>query len=194
MPQPVQNMTSSYLNLLEAVTAAGVVTAMSDAAKQLHQTVDCEPSSEPKLSTLPSFSIALGRPEASIRILDLVLPSLPSPRKFWTTKLLSRLCEKYSVWSEEKKKDRASEYEKWFDRHKPKCNRTYEGSSQSMEPEAAKRIWGRSLEKNSLVYSVFVGDGDSKSYQQVLHFTRKVCIHETIFLHIKQEYQYTQYI
>ena len=37
-----------------------------------------------------------------------------------------------------------------------------------MEPEAAKRIWGRSLEKNSLVYSVFVGDGDSKSYQQVV--------------------------
>ena len=36
-----------------------------------------------------------------------------------------------------------------------------------MKPEAAKRILGRSLVKNSLVYSVFVGDGDSKSYQQV---------------------------
>ena len=36
MPPSVQNMPSSYLNRLEAVTAAGVVTAMSDAAKQLH--------------------------------------------------------------------------------------------------------------------------------------------------------------
>ena len=33
MPPPVQKMPSSYLNRLEAVTAAGVVTAMSDAAK-----------------------------------------------------------------------------------------------------------------------------------------------------------------
>ena len=38
-----------------------------------------------------------------------------------------------------------------------------------MEPEAAERIWGRSLEKNRLVYSVFVGDGDSKAFQ---HATR----------------------
>ena len=44
MPPPVQNMPFSFLNRLEAVTAAGVVTAMSDAAKQLHQRVDCEPS------------------------------------------------------------------------------------------------------------------------------------------------------
>ena len=36
-----------------------------------------------------------------------------------------------------------------------------------MEPEAAQRIWGRSLEKNSLVYSVFVGDGDSKAFHHV---------------------------
>ena len=33
MPPPVQNMPSSYLNRLGVVTAAGVVTAMSDAAK-----------------------------------------------------------------------------------------------------------------------------------------------------------------
>ena len=36
-----------------------------------------------------------------------------------------------------------------------------------MEPDAAERIWGRSLEKNRLVYSVFVGDGDSKAFQRV---------------------------
>ena len=36
-----------------------------------------------------------------------------------------------------------------------------------MEPEAAQRIWGRSLERNRLVYSVFVGDGNSKAFQRV---------------------------
>ena len=36
-----------------------------------------------------------------------------------------------------------------------------------MEPEAAERIRGRSLEKNRLVYFVFVGDGDSKTFQHV---------------------------
>ena len=36
-----------------------------------------------------------------------------------------------------------------------------------MEPEASERIWGRSLERNRLVYSLFIGDGDSKAFQHV---------------------------
>ena len=36
-----------------------------------------------------------------------------------------------------------------------------------MEPEPAERIWGRRLEKNRLVYSVFVGDRNSKAFQRV---------------------------
>ena len=35
-----------------------------------------------------------------------------------------------------------------------------------MEPEAAVRIWSRSLERN-LVYSVYVGNGDGKGFLQV---------------------------
>ena len=81
--------------------------------------------------------------------------------------ILSRLCEKCSIWTEDKQKDKPSEYEKWLERHKPNCNRNYTGSSQAMEPEAAQRIWGRRLERNRLVYSVFVGDGDSKAFQRV---------------------------
>ena len=37
-----------------------------------------------------------------------------------------------------------------------------------MEPEAAKIIWSRSISKHQLCYSTFFGDGDSKSYQQVV--------------------------
>ena len=36
-----------------------------------------------------------------------------------------------------------------------------------MEPEAAQRIWGQSLERNHLAYTVFVGDGDSKAFHHV---------------------------
>ena len=43
----------------------------------------------------------------------------------------------------------------------------YTGSSKAMEPKAAERIWGRSLERNRLVYSVFVGDGDYKAFHHV---------------------------
>ena len=71
------------------------------------------------------------------------------------------------IRTEEKQKDKPSEYEKWLERHKPNCNRNYTGSSQAMEPEAAERIWDRSLERNRLVYSVFIGDGDSKAFQHV---------------------------
>ena len=49
-----------------------------------------------------------------------------------------------------------------IERHKPNCNKNFTGSSQAMEPEAAERIWSRSLERN-LVYSVYVGDGDGKA-------------------------------
>ena len=44
--------------------------------------------------------------------------------------------------------------------------KNFEGSSQAMEPETARRIWARSLDLG-LVYSIFVGDGDSKAYQAV---------------------------
>ena len=45
--------------------------------------------------------------------------------------------------------------------------KNFSGSSQSMEPEAAKIIWSRSIEKRKLCYTIFIGDGDSKSYSQV---------------------------
>ena len=66
-----------------------------------------------------------------------------------------------------KQKDKPSEFAKWLERHKPNCNRKYTGSSQAMDLEAAERIWGCSLEKHRLVYSRFVGNGDSKGFQHV---------------------------
>ena len=36
-----------------------------------------------------------------------------------------------------------------------------------MEPEGARRIWSRSIEKHNLRYTDFYGDGDSKGYDAV---------------------------
>ena len=59
------------------------------------------------------------------------------------------------------------EYQNWYDSHKAHCNKNFSGSSQSMEPEAAMTIWKRSTENRQLCSTIFIGDGDSKSYQQI---------------------------
>ena len=52
-----------------------------------------------------------------------------------------------------------------------------------MEPEAAKIIWNRSIDKHQLCYSTFFGDGYSKSYQQVVSMDPYplVPIHKEVF-------------
>ena len=129
MPPPVQNMPSSYLNRLEAVTAAGVVTAMSDAAKQLHKTVDCEPSPEPKVINVTVSFDSSWKTRGFYSNIGFGAAISTVTKKVLDYELRSRLCEKCSIWLEEKKNDRASRYEKWFHRHEPKCNRNYKGSS-----------------------------------------------------------------
>ena len=59
-------------------------------------------------------------------------------------------------------------YQRWCESHKHNCLKKFSGSSKTMEPEAATIIWNRSIDKHQLCYSTFVGDGDSKSYQQVV--------------------------
>ena len=55
-----------------------------------------------------------------------------------------------------------NEYQNWYDRHK------ITGFSNSMEPVAVKLIWSSSLEKRKLCCTSFIGNADSKSFQQVL--------------------------
>ena len=55
----------------------------------------------------------------------------------------------------------------WKINHAPDCSKNFDGTSNAMEAECAKRLWGRSIEKHSLRYMTMVSDGDSKSYDQV---------------------------
>ena len=65
------------------------------------------------------------------------------------------------------KVDAPDEYANWRASHE--CPVDYFGSAPNMENVAAKRIFGRSIERNNLRYVDFYGDGDSKGYSAVQH-------------------------
>lgn len=44
------------------------------------------------------------------------------------------------------------------------CKVTYDGPSGGMESAGAVKILGRSVEKHQLMYTSYIGDGDSKAY------------------------------
>lgn len=52
--------------------------------------------------------------------------------------------------------------------HKPKCQKNFNGKSGAMEAEGAVRMWQRSVKKNKMRYTTFIGDGDSSAYKSVI--------------------------
>ena len=55
----------------------------------------------------------------------------------------------------------------WYQEHSPHCTINFEGSFGAMECEAGVEMWLRSIEKNILRYTTFVGDGDSSCFWRV---------------------------
>ena len=66
-----------------------------------------------------------------------------------------------------KKIKSCAEFECWFEQHKAECAINHFGSSASIKTEAAADIFLRSVEKRSLRYTTYVGDGDSSSFATV---------------------------
>ena len=58
-------------------------------------------------------------------------------------------------------------YREWFAGHKNSCYINYTGSSNSIEVEAAKRLWSLSIVRNKMRYTNMLGDGHSKAYSAV---------------------------
>ncbi|XP_033099990.1 uncharacterized protein LOC117103530 [Anneissia japonica] len=54
-------------------------------------------------------------------------------------------------------------YDEWKASHEGNCLKNYDGSSHSMEVEAAKRIWSRSIDLHQMRYKWLVSDGDAKT-------------------------------
>lgn len=58
--------------------------------------------------------------------------------------------------------------EKLNGKHETSCTANFQGSSGNMEVEGAKQIFAGSLEKYGVRYTKYLGDGDSKAYNEVV--------------------------
>ena len=58
-------------------------------------------------------------------------------------------------------------FDKWYEGHKNNCTVNHQGSSGAMETEATFEMFLRSIDKNNLRYTTYVGDGDSSSFAYV---------------------------
>ena len=65
--------------------------------------------------------------------------------------------------SQNRKKKSPKDFADWFQGHEPNCSINHKGSSDKMESDGAKEIFLRSTKRN-LIYTLFVGDGDSSSF------------------------------
>ena len=82
--------------------------------------------------------------------------------------LYQQVCQKRMNWPSERRTSQPDEFAEFWSEHEPNCTANFSGTSQAMEGSAACDIWKRSIEKNSLVYSTYVGDGDSSSFKNLL--------------------------
>ena len=79
--------------------------------------------------------------------------------------VLSHICHECLA---HKNLDKSSDsYKNWWKVHAQSCQINHTGSSGGMETEGAIAMFKRSLEKHRLVYTKFVGDGDSSCYGSV---------------------------
>ena len=89
----------------------------------------------------------------------------------FTGKLLDRIhmssdCVVCKKWAQA---DHTSlEYLEWYTSHKPDCLLNHTGSSQSMESAGAVELFRCTVRKYGLQYKTFIGDGDSKNYDNVV--------------------------
>ena len=167
MPPPLEHMPTPYLNKIEETVIFAADISMQGTADVLHLRDNSIPSSISNcINTAVSFdsswksrgffsNVGFGSAISGItkKVLDYAL--------------LNRICEKCNRWSKDRQNEHPDEYKNWYNTHKPHCMKNLSGSSQAMEPEAAQMIWRRSTEMRKICYTTFIGDGDSKSYNQV---------------------------
>ena len=80
--------------------------------------------------------------------------------------VFSKNCHTCSSYNARLRKGELEEdrYEEWLTEHKPHCHKNFDQSSGAMELEGAKLMWKRSIEKYKMRYTVFIGDGDTNTY------------------------------
>ena len=77
-------------------------------------------------------------------------------------KVLSKYCKGCALWEQRKE---SPLYMKWKENHN--CQANHSKSSGAMEAVGAIEIFSSSVDKHSLIYKKFLGDGDSSSFKEV---------------------------
>eukprot|EP00794_Sanderia_malayensis_P019336 gene19336-21256_t len=80
--------------------------------------------------------------------------------------VLSQVCHECIHYNKLDKE--SSAYKQWAAKHHDNCSINHKGSSGSMEGKGATFAFKRSIEKRSLMYAQFVGNGDSSCFGTVL--------------------------
>ncbi|XP_065650410.1 uncharacterized protein LOC136078561 [Hydra vulgaris] len=76
--------------------------------------------------------------------------------------VLSKKCHSCAMW---KHKKQSPQYVNWKLNHV--CQANHAGSSGSMEAIGAVKMFSRSISENNLMYTEYIGDGDTTSFNQV---------------------------
>eukprot|EP00112_Aurelia_sp_Birch-Aquarium-sp1_P015936 Seg357.6 transcript_id=Seg357.6/GoldUCD/mRNA.D3Y31 product="hypothetical protein" protein_id=Seg357.6/GoldUCD/D3Y31 len=84
--------------------------------------------------------------------------------KILDTEIMSRECRTCLLNSN---KEGTPEFDLWWEGHQHECQANFFGSSGKMDPAGCVAIFSRSIEKHSLRYTEFLGDGDSKAQTQL---------------------------
>ena len=81
--------------------------------------------------------------------------------------LYQRVCRKCLSWPSERRCNFHEEYAAFCAEYKATCSANFSGTCQGTESLAANEIWMRSVDRNKIVYSTYVGDGDSSSFKNL---------------------------
>ena len=77
-----------------------------------------------------------------------------------------RICKMCSKWTEERQASSPEKFALYKEKH-TNCTINFTGTSHAMEGSIAVDLWNRSVPRNGLVYSTYIGDGDSSSFKKV---------------------------
>ena len=85
--------------------------------------------------------------------------------KVLDTEVMSKECRECMQWEG---KEHSDSFNDWWESHQHACAANFSGSSGAMDSEGCLAIFKRSEEKHGLIYSEFLGDGDSKAYNRIV--------------------------
>ncbi|KAI6658218.1 hypothetical protein LOD99_15487 [Oopsacas minuta] len=122
---------------------------MQGAADELHLRVDSIPSPVPNCTNTAVSFDSSSKTRGYYSNVGFGSAISASTKKVLAYVLLNRTCEKCNRWSRQRQNEHPEEYIKWYNTHQLHCLKNHSGSSQSMEPEAAKTNLGRSTLKRN---------------------------------------------